>query len=196
MQERAMAQMQDRSAEHYLMLETPFGTCGIAWHERGLTRLQLPEPTPDATEQRLAVHGRRPWAASDPLPPAIAAIVTELTSYFAGDATTFADVEIDFGPRPRIHLDLYATARKIPWGETVTYGELARAIGMPGGARVVGQVMGSNPVPVIMPCHRVLASGNALRGFSAPGGIATKQRLLDLERATAVERLPLFAARP
>ncbi|MGD9805359.1 MAG: methylated-DNA--[protein]-cysteine S-methyltransferase, partial [Hyphomicrobiaceae bacterium] len=101
-----------------------------------------------------------------------------------------------FGDRPQFHLDLYAEARRIPWGETVTYGDLARALGQPGAARAVGQAMGRNPVPIIMPCHRVLASGSALRGFSAPGGIATKQRLLELERANAVERLPLFAPRP
>ncbi|MGE0514355.1 MAG: methylated-DNA--[protein]-cysteine S-methyltransferase [Hyphomicrobiaceae bacterium] len=185
---------QDRREERYLLLATPFGTCGIAWNGRGLTRLQLPELTPDATERRLSAPGRKPWTG--PLPDPIAAVSEELMAYFAGQETSFADVEIDFGDRPQFHLDLYAEARRIPWGETVTYGDLARALGQPGAARAVGQAMGRNPVPIIMPCHRVLASGSALRGFSAPGGIATKQRLLELERANAVERLPLFAPRP
>lgn len=188
-----MIEPEDRSDEHYLLLETPLGVCGIAWNDRGLTRLQLPEATATATEQRLTATGRQPWTGA--LPAKIQDARDQLVRYFAGEPTSFEGVEIDFGSRPQFHLDLYATARKIPWGETVTYGDLARAVGTPGGARVVGQVMGRNPVPVIMPCHRVLASGNALRGFSAPGGIATKQRLLELERANAVERLPLFAPR-
>jgi methylated-DNA-[protein]-cysteine S-methyltransferase len=192
-QEVIMSEHQDGSAEHYLLLETPFGTCGIAWGERGLTRLQLPEATPAATERHLAASGRQRW--SGPLPAPIENAVRKLEAYFSGEPTSFDDIAIDFGDRPQIQLDLYAAARKIPWGETVTYGDLARMLDMPGGARAVGQAMGRNPVPVIMPCHRVLASGNALRGFSAPGGIATKQRLLELERANAVERLPLFAPR-
>lgn len=188
-----MTEPQDRCAEHYLLLETPFGTCGIAWNDRGLTRLQLPEATAEITERRLASPSRQPWAG--PLPDSIAAVKRELERYFSGEPTSFEDVAIDFGDRQQFQLDLYAEARKIPWGETVTYGELANALDFPGGARGVGQAMGRNPVPIIMPCHRVLASGNALRGFSAPGGIATKQRLLELERANAVERLPLFAPR-
>ncbi|MGE0765681.1 MAG: methylated-DNA--[protein]-cysteine S-methyltransferase [Hyphomicrobiaceae bacterium] len=188
-----MTEPQERRAEWYLLLETPFGSCGIAWNARGLTRLQLPEPTPAETERRLALYGRRAWTG--PLTDEIAAVVDELGAYFSGRPTKFSGVAIDFGDRPQFHLDVYAAARRIPWGETVTYGDLARLLGVPGAARVVGQAMGRNPVPVIMPCHRVLASGNALHGFSAPGGIATKQRLLELERANAIERLPLFAPR-
>jgi len=188
-----MMEPADRSTEPYFLLETPFGTCGISWNDRGLTRLQLPEATAAATERRFTASGRRPW--SGPLPRPIAEAKTELERYFSGAPTSFDGIAIDFGDRPQFYLDLYAAARRIPWGETVTYGDLARIVGNPGGARAVGQVMGRNPVPIIMPCHRVLASGNALRGFSAPGGIATKQRLLELERANAVERLPLFAPR-
>jgi len=189
-----MIELENRIPEHYLMLETPFGPCGIAWNVRGLTRLQLPESTLEATEQRIAsTPGRLRW--SGPLPNSIAVAKQELELYFGGIPTQFDDVAIDFGDRPPFHLTLYAMARKIPWGQTVTYGELARALGAPGAARAVGQAMGRNPVPVIMPCHRVLASGSGLGGFSAPGGAVTKQRLLELERANAIEHLPLFAPR-
>jgi methylated-DNA-[protein]-cysteine S-methyltransferase len=189
-----MTGQDSRAAEHYLMLDTPFGPCGFAWNDRGVTRLQLPEASADATERRLAgTSVRAPWSGT--LSNRIAAVRHELERYFSGEPTSFDGIELDFGERPEFHLTLYAAARQIPWGSTVTYGELARRVGMPGGARAVGQAMGRNPVPVIMPCHRVLASGNALGGFSAPGGTATKQRLLELERVNAVEHLPLFAPR-
>ncbi|MEZ5816434.1 MAG: methylated-DNA--[protein]-cysteine S-methyltransferase [Hyphomicrobiaceae bacterium] len=180
-------------AESYIMLHAPLGDYGIAWGPNGLTRLQLPAATTAATEERLAASGRRRWSGR--LPATVAQVVDELGRYFSGTPTTFADVEVDFGARPPIQLAIYAELRKVAWGETVTYGDLAKAIGMPGAARLIGQTMGRNPVPVIVPCHRVLASGNAIGGFSAPGGTSTKHRLLALERANAIERLPLFAPR-
>jgi methylated-DNA-[protein]-cysteine S-methyltransferase len=188
-----MAQPTDKH-EHFLVFETAFGSCGIAWSPIGLTRLQLPEATPDETERRLAGPGRRAWEGQ--LSPTIAAVVRELRDYFGGTATDFAGVELDLGDRPPFQLALYARTRRIPWGETTSYGALARDLAMPGGARAIGQAMGRNPVPVIVPCHRVLASGSGLGGFSAPGGRTTKQRLLELERANAIERLPLFAPKP
>jgi methylated-DNA-[protein]-cysteine S-methyltransferase len=189
-----MAGQTDRSEEHFLLLETAFGWCGIAWSAVGLTRLQLPEATPETTRRRLAICGRRAWEG--PLPAAIDEAVSELGKYFSGKATDFAGVDVDLGDRPPLQLALYARLRLIPWGETTSYGALARDLAIPGGARAVGQAMGRNPVPVIVPCHRVLASGNGLGGFSAPGGRTTKQRLLELERANSVERLPLFAPKP
>lgn len=186
-----MAEQTDRSEEHFLLFETAFGSCGIAWSASGLTRLQLPETTPEATRRRLAIAGRRTWEG--PLPATIDNAVTELKKYFNGSATDFDGVDVDLGDRSPLELALYERLRLIPWGETTSYGALARDLAMPGGARAVGQAMGRNPVPVIVPCHRVLASGNGLGGFSAPGGRTTKQRLLELERANAIERLPLFA---
>ena len=183
----------DASVEHHHLFATAFGVCGIAWSPIGLTRLLLPEPTAEGTERRLAVPGRRAWTGT--LPDPIARAVTELGRYFTGTPTDFAGIDLDLGHRPPFHLALYAQIRLLPWGETTSYGALANALGMPGAARAVGQAMGRNPIPVIVPCHRVLASGNGLGGFSAPGGTTTKQRLLELERANAVERLPLFAPR-
>jgi methylated-DNA-[protein]-cysteine S-methyltransferase len=179
--------------EHYHLMEAPFRACGIAWGSHGIVRLQLPEATRKATEARLARGGRSQFL--EPLPLCIEQAVAALRRYFAGDRVDFSDIEVDLGGVPAFHREIYAALRQIPWGETTTYGGLARMVGQPGAARAIGQAMGRNPVPVIIPCHRVLASGGTLGGFSAPGGAATKQRLLELERIASVERLPLFAPR-
>lgn len=184
---------EDREGESYLLLDAPLGVCGIAWSSRGLVRLQLPEATREATERRLAVAGRS--AATSALPPAVERAVAALRRYFSGEPADLTAVDVDLGGVPEFHRQIYAVTRAVPWGETVTYGDLARMVGSPGSARAVGQAMGRNPVPVVIPCHRVLASGQGLGGFSAPGGLTTKQRLLALEKATAIDKLPLFAPR-
>ena len=78
---------------------------------------------------------------------------------------------------------IYAAVRRLGWGETASYGEIARWAGMPQGAQAVGQAMAANPLPIVIPCHRVLAAGDRLGGFSAYGGVLTKEKLLVLERA-------------
>jgi len=82
---------------------------------------------------------------------------------------------------PPFYVRVYEIARQIGWGETATYGELAARVGSPGAARGVGQALSRNPVAVIIPCHRILASGNKVGGFSAFGGSVSKERLLALE---------------
>lgn len=186
-----MTERKKPAGEHYLLISTSFGDCGIAWSRLGLTRVQLTEVAPRSTEQSLAVGNRRPW--SGPLPDPIDQAVAELHRYFDGMPTDFMSVAIDSSDLPPFHIEVYARARLIPWGETRSYGDLARSLGVPGAARAIGQAMGRNPVPIVVPCHRVLAHGSRLGGFSAPGGRATKQRLLELERANALEHLPLFA---
>jgi len=188
-----MTERKNPAGEHYLLIPTPFGDCGIAWSRSGLTRVQLPEVAPRSTERSLAVGNRRPW--SGPLPDPIGQAVMELRRYFDGTPTDLMSVVVDLDDLPPFHVEVYAKARLIPWGETRSYGELARSLGVPGAARAIGQAMGRNPVPIVVPCHRVLAHGSGLGGFSAPGGRATKQRLLELERANAIEHLPLFAPR-
>lgn len=188
-----MAERPEWQGESYLLLDTPLGACGLAWGSRGLVRLQLPEPTREAAERRIAATGR--VLASSAIPPAVEQAVAALRRYFAGEVVDLTAIEVDLGGVPPFHREIYAATRAVPWGETVTYGALATRLGSPGASRTVGQAMGRNPVPVIIPCHRVLASGQGLGGFSAPGGLATKQRLLALEKATAIEKLPLFAPR-
>jgi methylated-DNA-[protein]-cysteine S-methyltransferase len=163
----------------FALFETPIGVCGVAWSGRGLTRLQLPEANPAATERRLA----RSTGTNTPAapPPAIAEAIAKVQSYLAGERVDFAGIAVDLGDPSPFNRHVYDAARALGWGETATYGEIARRIGAPGAARGVGQALGDNPVPVIIPCHRVLASGGKLGGFSAPGGAFAKTRLLELE---------------
>jgi methylated-DNA-[protein]-cysteine S-methyltransferase len=168
-----------RSGESYCLFETAFGPCGVAWTERGLTRVQLPERDRVATERRLQKRTQA-MAPSEP-PPAIARLIADLQRYMSGATIAFDETVIDWSGVDEFQRAIYDAGRKIAWGETVTYGELARRAGFDGEAQAVGQAMSRNPVPVVMPCHRVLASGGKLGGFSAYGGTLTKERLLVLE---------------
>ena len=117
-----------------------------------------------------------------PPPPDIAAAIAEVQRYFAGEPVDFSAVRLDLGEQDPFFTRVYAAARRLAWGRTTTYGALARDLGAgPEAARDVGQAMARNPVPLLVPCHRVLAAGNRLGGFSAPGGSATKARMLELE---------------
>lgn len=165
------------AAMRYHLFDTRLGTCGVAWSEQGLTRLQLPESTRAATERRLRA-GR---AASDRLPASIERAIGEVKRYMAGEKTEFDKIVLDLAGVGEFHRQLYEALRRVGWGKVTTYGELARQVDAPGAARAVGQAMGRNPIPIIIPCHRVLASGGKVGGFSAFGGGATKQRLLALE---------------
>jgi methylated-DNA-[protein]-cysteine S-methyltransferase len=169
----------------YCIFETDFGACGVAWSDAGVTRIRLPGGDRAAMEVRLrkATGGE----AAEP-PPAIAAVTGKLKRYFAGEEVDFADAPLDHAGVPSLNAALYTEMRRLRWGETTTYGELARRMGAPGGARAVGRAMGENPTPVVIPCHRVLAAGDRLGGFSAWGGDVTKERLLVLEKV----RLPLL----
>ena len=110
-----------------------------------------------------------------------------------GGARDLREVPLDLAGVEEFAAGVYAAARLVGPGEISTYGELARAVGSPGGAQAVGRAMGSNPCPIVVPCHRVLSSTGALHGFSAPGGIATKRRMLEIERAPGFTQQTLFA---
>lgn len=175
--------MQERIAidtrEHHHLFRTRQGVCGIAWSARGVTRLQLPERTPDATERRL--RSRPADSAVAPPPSSVREAIALLERYFEGERIDFAGAALDLSGIGPFHCAIYDATRALPWGETATYGDLARQVGSPGAARAVGQAMGHNPVPIIIPCHRVLAAGRKIGGFSAYGGALTKQRLLAME---------------
>ncbi len=163
----------------YCLFDTALGTVGVAWSERGLTRLQLPESTRGATERRLS--GRSADLAADKPPPRVRQAVAAVERYLAGESVDFSPLVLDLAGVGDFHRRIYDLTRDVGWGETITYGELARRVGAPGAARAVGQAMGRNPIPIIIPCHRVLASGGKVGGFSAFGGAVTKTRLLALE---------------
>jgi len=169
-----------QSKDHYLIFETAGGFCGIAWNPVGITRFELPGRSAEAAQRRLL--RRLPEAEAGDPPPAVVTAVAAVKRYFAGDVTDFTDLELDLGGEPTFFRQIYAAARRIPWGHTTTYGALAKALGAgPQLARDVGQAMAQNPVPLIIPCHRVLAAGGKIGGFSAPGGATTKRRMLELE---------------
>jgi methylated-DNA-[protein]-cysteine S-methyltransferase len=163
----------------YHLFGTGLGAIGVAWSERGLLRLQLPEATRGATERRLRGRSVSASAAEPPVP--IRRAMAAIERYLSGERVDFAAVELDLAGVSAFHRQIYDAARRIAWGETTTYGALARKTGFPDAARAVGQAMGRNPIPIIIPCHRVLGSGGKVGGFSAFGGADTKQRLLALE---------------
>jgi methylated-DNA-[protein]-cysteine S-methyltransferase len=170
----------NQTTQHYLVFETAAGFCGIAWSDAGITRFMLPSSTADATEHNL--RRRLTDARPGTPPPHVMAAVDAAKRYFDGEKIDFSDLQLDLGGQDEFFRKIYAAARRVSWGSTTTYGALAKQLGAgPEIARNVGQAMAKNPVPLIIPCHRVLAAGGKLGGFSAPGGSATKQRMLELE---------------
>ncbi len=169
-----------QTAHRYLIFETAGGLCAIAWNSAGITRFQLPAGSAQATERNLLrrLSGAEPGAP----PPQVQEVVVAVERYFRGEEIDFSGVQLALDGHQEFFNRVYAAARRIPWGQTTTYGALAREVGAgPAAARDVGQAMAKNPIPLIIPCHRVLAAGGKVGGFSAPGGSAAKVRMLDIE---------------
>ncbi len=178
--------------ESYLLVNTALGTCGLAWNDSGLTRVQLPEASAADTEARLRRRGatRAVVAPRDELTKC----VTQLIAYFDGQRVDFADAALDMSALSTFDADIYHALRRVGWGRTTSYGALSAAvIGAPDAARAVGVAMARNAWPIIVPCHRVLAANGAIGGFSAYGGTMTKQKLLTLE-GNGLDMLPLFGS--
>ena len=180
------------SAPGHALFDTPIGPCGVAWSEAGITDLLLPGA--DASRTRAALRRRAPRSAEMPPPPAVRAAIDAVCALLSGQARDLADIVLDLRGVPAFHRRVYEAARRLGPGQTCTYGDLAEALGEPGAARAVGQALGANPCAVIVPCHRVLAARGASGGFSAPGGVATKLRLLEIERARFGDQPSLFDA--
>ena len=165
---------------HYHLFDTVFGRCGVAWNDRGLVGVQLPEKDSAASEHRLAAKS----GGTPAQPPAwVAALIDDIRKYCAGEKIDFSTIAVDLGAMDDFRQRLYTALREVAFGHTVTYGELAKRLDLPGweGARDVGEAMGRNQMPIVIPCHRVLAAGNKPGGFSAYGGTTTKKKLLALE---------------
>jgi methylated-DNA-[protein]-cysteine S-methyltransferase len=175
----------------FAIFETPLGWAAVAWTEAGLAKVHL--PTAAAAKARAALHSRLPEALEAEPPSAIAAVIADIGELFAGGKPSFAGAPLDLSRTPAFHAQVYAVARAIPPGETMTYGEIAERLGDKSLAREVGQALGRNPWPIVVPCHRVTAAGGKLGGFSAPGGAATKLKLLAIEGAKAAAQGDLFA---
>ena len=180
------------TSEGFCLFDTAIGACGLAWNDRGLSGVRLPDPSAEATRARMQ---RRFPAATEQTPPArIVAAIEAIQALLGGEPRDLSGIPVDLDAVDEPMRRIYAVLRTIPPGETVSYGEVAKRAGLAGGAQAVGQAMGRNPWPIVVPCHRVVGSGGKLGGFSAPGGARTKLRLLEIERALAPETLPLFAS--
>jgi methylated-DNA-[protein]-cysteine S-methyltransferase len=186
------------------LFATPIGTCGIAWTACGIAGLQLPESSTLRTRarllRRLSSLGLRvdesAAAQTDAPTHAVQQAIDAILALLDGEPRPLDFIELDETGLPDFERRVYAAARAIAPGTTLTYGDVAARIGEPGAARAVGQALGRNPYAIIVPCHRVLAAGGAIGGFSAGGGAATKRRLLAIERARAGAEPDLFADEP
>ncbi|MPZ58983.1 MAG: methylated-DNA--[protein]-cysteine S-methyltransferase [Rhizobiales bacterium] len=175
--------MTDTATIHHTLFPTAIGTCGVAWSEHGLTALALPERDEAATEKRLIAKSHSAGKAAPPRSGADA--IALIQQYCAGECVDFSSVPLDLTGIDPDRRRIYETMRALNFGETTTYGALARKTGAADAdweaAQKIGVAMGRNPLPIIVPCHRVLAAGGKPGGFSAYGGTATKETLLALE---------------
>ena len=169
------------TATRYVLFDTSLGTSAIAWAERGIVRTYLPEPSAEAVRARLL--RRLPGARETASPDDVREVITAITRLLAGEPVDLGWVRLDDRTVPELHRRVYAAAREIPPGSTLTYGEIARRLGDATLARKVGEALGRNPFPIVVPCHRVLAAGGRTGGFSARGGTETKMQLLRIEGA-------------
>ena len=172
----------------FALFDTALGRCALAWDERALLTVMLPGA--DEGRTRAALRRRCPQAieCAPPWPAFVVDAVAGMQALLRGEAAELGSVPIDLAPIDAFDRRVFEAARRLVPGHTCTYGELAQAIGEPDAARAVGAALGRNPWPLVVPCHRVLAAGGRLGGFSAPGGAATKRRLLAIEAALRAPR--------
>jgi methylated-DNA-[protein]-cysteine S-methyltransferase len=173
---------------HYALFHTAIGDCGIAWGDRGLTGVHLPESNPART--RSSLERRFSGATPAPPPPDVEQAIDGIVALLAGAKRDLRELVLDMDGVPAFNRRVYELARTIPPGSTMTYGDIAIRLGSPGTARAVGQALGQNPFPIVVPCHRVLAADGRMGGFSAPGGVDTKRRMLEIEGVAGVKAEP------
>lgn len=175
----------------FALFDTAIGFAGIAWNDVGLVACHLPEREADAA--RRGFLRRFPDAAEAPIPARFDATVEGIRALMRGEKADLTDAPLDLSRTPEFHAKVYEIARAIPPGETLTYGDIAVRLGDKLLARDVGQALGKNPWPIVVPCHRVTAAGGKPGGFSARGGVNTKLKLLGIEGAKAAAQTDLFA---
>jgi len=174
------------SGSYFAIFDTAIGRCGIAWSAAGIAAVRLPEA--DVAAMRESLKRSVPGAIEAPPTADVAKAIAGIVALLSGERRDLRDIVVDERGVPAFNRRVYAIVRQIPPGKTMTYGEVAEQLGDKSLARAVGQAMGENPTPIVMPCHRVLAAGSKeggyrAGGFSAPGGAATKLRLLTIEGA-------------
>lgn len=173
----------------FAVFETNSGTCAIAWSEGGISGLRLPGDNPEQTER--AMRRRLPMGEAAPPTAEIAAVIHRVRGYFEGERSDFSDLPLDLSGQTDLFRQIYLATHRLGWGSTTTYGALAGELDLgSAGAWTVGQAMAKNPIPLIIPCHRVLAAGRKIGGFSAPGGSDSKLRMLELEGVELPDTTP------
>lgn len=163
------------------LFDTAIGRCGIAWGERGLLGVQLPEGDDAKTRARLLQ--KAPGARETAAPADVRTACDAMAELLDGHPKDLSFIALDTDHLPAFNCSVYHIARTIPPGETMTYGEIAARLGDKLLSRSVGKALGENPLPIVIPCHRVLAANGKTGGFSANGGVTTKFRMLTIERA-------------
>ncbi|MFI8569286.1 methylated-DNA--[protein]-cysteine S-methyltransferase [Rhodococcus sp. NPDC078407] len=169
------------------LFDTAIGRCGIAWTDDGVVAVALPEPSDEAMIDYLAG-----FAATEGSVDALAAdAIDRIVALLEGRTVDMRSIPLVLDVSV-FDASVYTLCSEIPRGSTLTYGEIARRLGHPGAAQAVGGALGRNPVPIIVPCHRVLGAGTEVGGFSAPGGANTKQRILGIEGVSGFDEPTLF----
>jgi methylated-DNA-[protein]-cysteine S-methyltransferase len=179
------------SSQGFTLFETAIGWCSVAWGDCGIVSVQLPEADAQHTRARLRRYVPDAHEIATP-PPAVQMAIDGIVTLLNGELNDLNDVTLDMAGVPDFDRRVYEIARTIPPGRTLTYGEIATRLGDIHEARRVGQALGRNPFAPIVPCHRVVAAGGKLGGFSANGSIVTKLRMLAIEGAPTNGTLPLF----
>jgi methylated-DNA-[protein]-cysteine S-methyltransferase len=178
------------TGQSFAIFDTAIGPCGIVWGERGISGVQLPMSNEEKTRKRiLQRNGDIPEAE----PTAeVGRVIEAIKELLTGKPNDLSGVVLDFDGVPEFNRGVYDIARTIPPGKTMTYGDIAKKLGGVELSRDVGQALGRNPCPIVVPCHRVLAAGNKPGGFSANGGVVTKLKMLQIEGAVVNHTPSLF----
>jgi len=182
---------------NFTLFQTAIGYCGIVWSGRGIAGVQIAEKSEQSARNH--VVRRYSGAREASSPPDIQRAIADIVALLNGEGKELNHITLDLDGVPDFNRRVYDVARTIRPGETLSYGEIAARLGDRGLARDVAQALSQNPFPVIVPCHRVLAAGGKMGGFSAPGGVRTKLRMLSIEGArygapALFDRLPWVAS--
>jgi methylated-DNA-[protein]-cysteine S-methyltransferase len=176
--------------QHFALFDTPIGICGIEWGPRGINGLQLPMGSHEKTRGRIR---QRRGDIDETVPPAdVQHAIDRIVKLLAGARDDLSDIALDLDGVSDFNRGVYDIARTIPPGQTMTYGDIAKRLGGVELSRDVGQALGRNPCPIVVPCHRVLAAGQKPGGFSARGGVDTKLKMLAIEGAVVNHTPSLF----
>ena len=176
--------------QHFALFDTPIGICGIEWGPRGINGVQLPM----GSDEKIRARIRQRHADIDEAAPTdeVQRAIDRIIKLLAGEHDDLRDIALDLDGVSEFNRGVYDIARTIPPGQTMTYGDIAKRLGGVELSRDVGQALGRNPCPIVVPCHRVLAAGKKPGGFSARGGVSTKLKMLAIEGAVVNHTPSLF----